>query len=477
MTLQELFTPKLSKLGKNAYMSRMLDKVRRELKEQGCKGVEYKNKVFEAKQLLEREIANGIIRKYLKLTASNKKVFQTHILEHNLTPLFQTSADIHYQLPKSIKTDLQFTNHITKQNLFSTVFHSFKRFDKGKWEHCIFTKDNVGWISKDNNGYYRYFSKKVKTGVTIGFSLLDLIQITCSDGDVKTPMDYPTVRKKIATILNVSYRDLDYVKYQKEKYRCNQSLIDESLEWKSLYPNLHSLTKSQLYILDELHQFVSQNIMERRHAIKNEAVFFISIRHLTKLVNERLGTERHPSTVAAAINLFAVLGLLHKMPAEILTDKEELLQIAQSIQGNKNHFHLITFMTIPLYDENLLKKAEKMAKRLRKNKITTAKQITSKNLKIVLGEKKAKSIINVREVSIMKMQPNKLEELAEEALRDFPYEAFDKGLVKNLEETPEEEIYSLKDSSLFDLPDKELYEMSLQHFEQQEQCSDFEEVD
>ncbi|MFC5732548.1 hypothetical protein [Cytobacillus gottheilii] len=477
MTLQKLFTPKLSKLGKKAYMSKKLDKVRTELKEQGYSGVEYMNKVFEAKQVLEKELANGIIRKYLKLTASNKKIFQTHILGHNLTPLFQTSDKAHYQLPPSVKTDKQFTDYISKQNLFSTVFPSFKRFDEGKWEHCIFSKNHVGWISKDNKGYYRYFSKNVKTAVTIGFSLLDLIEIACSDDNIGKPMGYPTARRRLATILNVNYRDLEYVKYQQKKYQSNQTMIDEASDWDTLYPNLYSITKSQLYILDELHQFAFQNITERRHAIKNDTVFFISIRHLAKLVNEKYGVERHPSTFCVAISLFAVLGLLHKIPSEILNNKEELLQIAHSIQGNNNHFHLITFMTIPYYDSELLRKAEKMAKRLRMNKITTAKQITGKNLKIVLGEKKAKSIINVREVSIMKLQPDKLERVAEKSLMDFPYEAFEEGLVKNLEETPEEEIYSLQDSSLFDLPAKELYEMSLQHFEQQEQYNDFEEVD
>lgn len=477
MKLQELFIPRLSKKNQKAYKSKELDKRIRELTEAGYVGLEYKNKVYQAKKELEREIKNGIIRKYYKPTGTHKQIFQTHILKHNLLPLFRTSDNIHYLLSKTIKTDNQFTVHISKQDLFSKVFPEFKRFDVGDWQTCIFTKDNVGWITRDNDGYYRYCTKSVKTGVIFGFSLFDLIEITYSGEFVGTGMAYQMARKWLAKILNVSYRDLDYVNYQKKKYQSNQTIIDEASEWESLYPNLYSLIKSQLYILEELHHFASQHITERRHAIKNEAVFFISVRHIAKLVNERLEIKKHPTTFSAAINLFAVLHLLQKVPSETLNYKGELLQIAHSIQGNNNHFHLITFMTIPSYDEELLIKAEKMAKRLRKHKITTAKQITFNSLAMAIGDKKANAIINVREVSLAKIHADKLAKLAEEALRDFPYEAFEKDMEKSMEEITEIEPNSTEGEALSQLDPDEEYEMALQHFEQQEEENEFGDVE
>ena len=79
------------------------------------------------------------------------------------------------------------------------------------------------------------------------------------------------------------------------------------------------------------------------------------------------------------MNLFCTLGFLHKLPSKTLQCKEELLQIAHSIQGDKKHHHLINFMTVPHYDNETLRKAEKTAKRLRRFNITTAKDITSES--------------------------------------------------------------------------------------------------
>ncbi|MEC1759874.1 hypothetical protein [Schinkia azotoformans] len=425
MTLQELFTPRLSKKRKKSYSKKELAKRIRKLEEMGYTGAELGLKVSQAQQVLKQETKNGIFHLYFKPTRRHKQVFQNHILDHNLLPLFETSDTTTYQLPSSIKTDKQFTDHIVKLNLFSTVFPAFKRFDEAIWQPCIFTKDHVGWITKDKDGYYRYCSRNVKTGVIIGFSLLDLMEIVFAKDYIGTDMGYIISRKKAASVLNVRYRDLDYDKQQQEKYNSNLAVISNLKEWKTNYPNLFSFTKSQLYILEELHQFASQHIMEKRHSINKEAVFFVSIRQMAQLMKDKLKIERNPSTYAVAINLFATLGILNKVPSETLTHKEELLKIARNIQRNQIHYHFINIMTIPHYNEELLLKAEKMAKRLKKHKITTAKQITFENLSKVMSEKKAREIINVREVSLMNMPPDKLQKVAEEALGEFPWEAID----------------------------------------------------
>jgi len=474
MSLSGLFKPRLTKAKRKAYKYKELEKRKTELTEAGYTGEEFKNKFYQAKIILEREIANGIFRIYYKPRARHKKVFQTHILKNNLLPLFNTSDNIHYQLPQLIKTDIQFTNHISKQNLFSTVFPEFKRFDEGNWQPCIFTKDNAGWITKDKDGYYRYCSKSLQTGIIYGFSLLDLIEISHVGEYVGTEYAYQIARKWLAKTLNISYRDFDFVKHQKAKYESNLKFIDNALEWESFYPNLSAIINSQLYVLVELHEFASQHIMERRHAIKKEAVFFVSSRKLCDDYKEKHNIERKAhSTFAAAINLFCTLGFLHKVPSKTIEHKEELLQIARSIQGDKKHHHLINFMTIPHYNDETLRKAEKTAKRLRRFNITTAKDITSESLTMALGKKKAHEIINVREESLMKMHPDKLQKMAEEEFEEFPWEAFEQSLEKSLE-AQEEDYYCILDSPLFKMNEDELYERSLCHFEQQEDDNELE---
>jgi hypothetical protein len=61
MKLQELFNPKLSKKKQKAYKNKELEKRIRELTETGYKGIAFKNKVYQAKKELEREIKNSPI--------------------------------------------------------------------------------------------------------------------------------------------------------------------------------------------------------------------------------------------------------------------------------------------------------------------------------------------------------------------------------------------------------------------------------
>jgi hypothetical protein len=420
MTIHSLFTPQFSKNAKDKYLYSELDKRKLEFEKEGLSGIEYKNKVLGAKKELEREINNGIIRKYVKPTTEHKRLFHKHILDQNLLHLFKTSENVQHQLPSFIRSHSDFTNYISKQNLFSSVFPKFKRYDQGGRQPCIFTTENVGWISKDEKGYFRYCSKSEKSGRIFGFSLLDIIEIVFEEPLMGSSLAYQNARRRIAEVLNCKYNELDFQLQQEKKYMNNLSLINDLKAIKQTFPNLHSLIKSQLYVLNKLHTFAMANIMEKRHAIRKDAVFFISTRQLSKDLEEKHDIKKHHSTIATAINLFATLQLLHKIPSEKLKRKEFLYSIALEIRKNKIEHNLINFMTIPFYDYELFSKAEKIAKRLRKNNITTAKQISMDNLLKVIGEKKAREVINVREVSFRKMTSEALSEMAEKELQDFP---------------------------------------------------------
>lgn len=423
MDIQSLFSSRsLTEKQKKKYLYTELDKRREKLKEEGCEGVDYKNKVYRTKLHLKREIKNGIIRRYRKPVYYYKSIFHKHILDNNLTHLFKTAQDINYTPPSSVRTHKEFANHITKQNLISSVFPAFKRFDKGGRQACIFISSNIGWISKDDKGYYRYCSKNEKTGIIFGFSLLDLIEISLEHEFTDEKQTYINTRNRLATILNCKYSEIEFEEQQKERYLNNLSIIDDIDTLKQGYPNLHSLIKSQVYVLKKLHSFAMANITEKQHAINKQAVFFVSTRTLQKNLEENDLIIKHPPTLAAAINLFAVLGLLYKIPSEIVKNNEFLHRIALKIQGDNKKYYLMNFMTIPHYDEKLFTKAERVAKKLKKNKITTAKDISRSSLIRVFGVKKANQIIQER--SVMAKSANELYELAKLATQDMPDEAF-----------------------------------------------------
>lgn len=411
MSIQSLFEPsQFTEKEKNNYLYKELEKRKEKLIKRGYSGIEYKNKVFHTKLQIEREIKNDIMSEYVKPTIRHKQILHLHLLDHNLLHLFKTTENLQYKLPTSIKSHIDFTNHISKRNLLSTVFPKFKRFDTGGRQHCIFTPQNVGWIAKDDQGYYRYFSKSEKTGVVLGFSLLDLMEIAFEDGFKDDKQTYIKARTRLATVLNCNYREFDFENQQKAKYRNNLSIISNLDKIKETFPNLYSLIKSQLYVLTRLHTFATANIMERKHAIKKEAVFFISLTDLKDYFEESLNIKRDRSTIASAINLFTSLKLLNKIPSATIKEDETLYRIALNIRSDKIERRLINFMTIPSYNEELLAKAERIAKRLRKNKITTAKDITRNSLIRVFGIKRADEIIEPR--GLMSMPTDELYQLA-----------------------------------------------------------------
>lgn len=58
MSLSGLFKPRLTKAKRKAYKYKELEKRKTELTEAGYTGEEFKNKFYQAKIILEREIAN-----------------------------------------------------------------------------------------------------------------------------------------------------------------------------------------------------------------------------------------------------------------------------------------------------------------------------------------------------------------------------------------------------------------------------------
>lgn len=105
------------------------------------------------------------------------------------------------------------------------------------------------------------------------------------------------------------------------------------------------------------------NIRTQVESQENDAVFFSSYQHLADFLNIKSRT-----TVANAVNMFALLGLLDIVETDSIpyTFKERAEKEAKA----RSWKNLVTFFTIPLYTERVLKKAEEMAEKIIKNGIT-----------------------------------------------------------------------------------------------------------
>ena len=423
MNIENLFKPpKLSEEERKKYFYGKLEKEIEELRDQGYSGIDYKNRVYFVKRKIERQKENGVVSKYNRPSHQQKNIFHEHLITNELQYSFEIAKDIRYHLPESVRSHSDFINHISKVNLFSLVFPELQRFDNGGRQPCIFTNKNVGWISKGEKGYYRYFTKREQTGMVYGFSLLDLFEVAYGGEFSNKDIAYRQARTELALSLNCQYSERDFEIQQKQKYFNNLCIVENLKSVSESYPTLHRLIKNQLYVLQKLHFIAKDNIMEKRHSIKNEAVFFVSTTTLQKVFAENHNKQRQRSTIACAINLFVTLGLLNKIPSETLKKNETLFTIALNIRGGHQEYRFINFMTIPYYDEELLSKAEKIAKQLKKNKITTAKQITRSKLIEIFGIKKANEVIEAG--SLMSLSDDALLQMAKLTSLD---ESFDES--------------------------------------------------
>jgi hypothetical protein len=418
MCLESLFAPQiLTDKERSNYLNSKLEKTMNKFKKEGLSGNKYKNKVYWAKIEIEEGMKSGNVNKYIKPNDSHKLTFRNHIISHNLLSLFKMNENAHYHLPVKIRTHNNFTNYICKQNLFSLIFPNFKKFDKGGRNTCIFTSNNIGWISKDYKGYFRYYSKCEKTGITFGFSIFDLIEIVYDECNLGSTTSYQKARRLVATILHIQYNELEFVMQEEDKYDSNiKVLLDQKL-LKEMYPNLFILIKNHLCVLTELHIFAKNHIMKKQYAIKKNSVFFVATRTIENILIQQNIKKDH-STISSAINIFATLELLQKVPSKTIKNNQYLYNVALKMRKDKK-YKLINCMSIPMYNEKVLKKAEKMAIQLRKNNITNVKRLSKVKLIKIFGEKKANEVIE--EISLYKIDANELYELAKLKSPEYPF--------------------------------------------------------
>lgn len=220
-----------------------------------------------------------------------------------------------------------------------------------KFFTCSFFVKRFAWISKNEKGEYRYFSK-IKDGY--GYYALDLFDLLgiLTNQTTRKCIDY--IREHFAVDALSKWDELE-----KEKYGKNIEIINSLQSMDN--PHLKRVLRNGEEILKAFLTYGCEKVNGKHLSDGEHAIFFLSVSHF----KERYFPEKSVSTLNQWINLFAVLGFVDKtnnVPAELQTEAEK----QQALKKKHNH---ISFYTVPCF-EKVIAKAEVRASDLVKHRIS-----------------------------------------------------------------------------------------------------------
>lgn len=297
------------------------------------------NSIFTGGNVKPNTIEKNIIRQYLHNTDRIQQ--------------FQISSYIDNKDFSAMKSTQEFEQYIQAQNIFGRVFSNLE-MEEDEWYYCEFIAGNDAWISKDEAGVYRYFSK-TRWGGTISLSIFDIAEIILGDGMKENA--FQNARSQLAKLFGLDNLKDEWVLQQYQKYQNNlQYIRGERKDLEQAYPVLYPYLQKYRLILEYFNDHQEDKVF-RVFSYQNQHVFFSA----TNRIKVKLGISQ--STLTRSINMLTLLGLIikiphQKLPSRMLEISDAILsyRIKQGYIGGKR----ITFYMIPDYSNETLEFAEKV---------------------------------------------------------------------------------------------------------------------
>jgi hypothetical protein len=391
-SLDHIFQPKVTKKYLKRRAKKRIGDEKQKLNGLGVTGEELEERMKVNRLTEMKKAESGFLTGWKKLRKGQKNDMRNYLLFHNKLEEI-TVQKISYTLPRSVKTHQDFTKHILRQNLFADIFIDLQKYEGKSSFPCLLFPENWASISKDDNGIYRYFTNR-PGGISVSLNIFDLVETICShEGE-----SFTNVRRKLIQILACSYPENKWEMKQMDKAQININIISNAeTSWTNQYPSLFKLTRSYLDILLAMNSHSGKHINSKQYSYKKENLFFLSSRFLANIL------DRDPSNVRRAINLFACLGLIEKVPPNVEGFPLKCIQSAIKIRGNITDYKLVTFFIIPQLTQKLLKNAETKAKKLLENKITNITKLNEEKMAVVFGEDFARLIYYANEIDLQQL--------------------------------------------------------------------------
>lgn len=231
---------------------------------------------------------------------------------------------------------------------------------------CSFFTKRFAWISKNEQGEYRYFSKIQEGHGYYSFDLFDILTIL-----------FNKTSKELIQHLEVSYpfhSVSEWGEGERKKYDENLSMIRPLVLCET--PSLQRVLKGGLDVLEAFLSFGKEKVNGKHLSDGVHSVFFLSVQYF----KERFFPKKSISTLNQWMNLFAVLGLIEKtvnVPIELQTEAEK----QQALKKKYNH---VSFYIIPSFT-HIFPQAETRAKELVTHRLSYH-QLTKKVVLSIFGK-------------------------------------------------------------------------------------------
>lgn len=314
-------------------------------------------------------------RKGRDITKKIKALFAEELLDKDKESIDRKIKSIINIISQTAEKTTMNTNREARLHLKKNNFFKYKLNEEFG---CVFFDNNMAWISKDpSSDEIRYFSKNQETKE---FFYLDIINVV----EILYDCSFAYGFLKAMKILKIATREEEWKEVEKEKYRHNIEVTEfAELKMQVEYPLLYRFIKKQLPILDRLNNIGQARIVTMKESVEGDAIFFSSYSYIAKY----LGLSKQ--YIEKCINIFALIELIIIVPEEKIP--KHLLNRANAEAQKRGWTNKITFYTIPLWNNTILKNAQHMAMKLRFNKISTD-SISLEKVEEVLGKEMANKI-------------------------------------------------------------------------------------
>lgn len=219
-------------------------------------------------------------KKVYKITAKKKNIISIKI-NKNKSKIFNEEY---------IKTVLPTIKDLNEIDLTKLLNMNTDEYNK-----CLFFEKHFCWISSNDKGKQRYFTKKY---ITYSMDIYELFSIyfNCSYNRLFTYLS------------ELGFNNSEYRDSELEKSNFNKEYMNKLI---SSNKYLASLIGDKLDIFFALIDFGAKNSLFFSN-YKAEPIFFISVRYL----KEKYNLKYSISTINQMINYYCLLGILKKMPEE-----------------------------------------------------------------------------------------------------------------------------------------------------------------
>ncbi|QHA92253.1 hypothetical protein [Bacillus sp. N1-1] len=241
-------------------------------------------------------------------------------------------------------------DYLKKQNLKEFLGLGGTNFN------CIFHEENkpsAGIITSQETGHYIYNCLSGNCDVS-----LTIIQVT----QRLTGLSMTDTLRFLRKVYNVEYFE---TAWQQRRYKIleenQQFLISKEIE--VLYPEVNKCIKNYVPILCSIHQLCieflqTENFTDNR----GNPIFFASTRYIAQRC------DKDKRRISDVVSLLVYLGLLRKVPENEIPDF--LLKNSKHEAAKKKRHHIVSYYSIPQYEELALQFCKNKVKEFKESEFT-----------------------------------------------------------------------------------------------------------